>query len=392
MGEFYTLNDFEFENKKVLVRVDFNVPQDEEDGSVTDDFRIRKATPTIKYLLEKGAKQVILISHLGKPKGLVLENFKMDFVVESLESALGGEKVVKLDDCVDIEIPEHAKIVLLENLRFHAGEKQNDDVFAQKLARHADIYVNDAFGTSHREHASVVAITKHLPSAVGLLVQKEVEMLTIQNPERPFVAILGAAKIADKMQLIKNLLERVDKLLLGGAIVFTFLKAKGYEVGRSMQEDEYLKLAEELLENPKIILPKDIIVSNEIREESKHWTVLASEIPEGGIGLDVGEQTINYYSSILSEAKTIFWNGPLGKFETKPYDEATRRLAEFVAGLDANTIVGGGDTANAVRSMGVANKITHVSTGGGASIEMIEGKKLVGITALEENKKMFKSD
>lgn len=387
MHDFYTLKDLKVLGKRVIVRVDFNVPLDE-NGEVTDDFKIKKAIPTIKHLLNNGVKQIILMTHLGKPKGEIVENLKMDNVAKKLEELI-EQKVVKVDDCVDIDLPDK-KIILLENLRFHKEEKENDEVFAQKLARHADYYIDNAFGTAHRAHASVSAITKHIPSAAGFLFEKEVEMLELKNPRRPFVVILGAAKIGDKIEMIETLLTKVDKLILGGAIVFNFLKAKGYEIGNSLHEDEHLDTARRLLNNPKIILPKDIIVSNEIKENSKNWNVLVNEIPPNAIGLDIGPRTIEYYEEVLKDAHTIFWNGPMGMFEIKPYDKGSIELAKFLVKLDAKTIVGGGDTANAVRQFGLEKEFTHVSTGGGASIELLEEKELPAIKALEDNKQRFR--
>lgn len=385
MKLFNTLKDMSFKNKKIIIRVDFNLPLDEK-GFVTDDFRVKKALPTINYILEKNPLQIILMSHLGKPKGVFVDRLKMDNVALTLLK--NGLKVKKLDDCIDLDIPND-KIILLENLRFHPEEKANDSEFAKKLASYADIYVNDAFGTCHRAHASVSEITKYLPSCAGLLVEKEIEMLDLQNPARPFVAILGAAKIGDKIEMVEKLLEKVDYLLLGGAIVFNFLKAKGLEIGQSLHEDEHIDTAKRLLTNPKIIIPRDIIIASEIKIGAKHETVRCEEIPSNAIGLDIGEKTVEYYKEILSNAKTVFWNGPVGMFEVPPFDKGSRELAEFIITLDAKTIVGGGDTVNAVRIFNIDDKFSHVSTGGGASIEMIEGKELPGITALIQSNITF---
>lgn len=384
--DFYTLNGLNVKDKKVIVRCDFNVPLDNE-GNITDDFRIKKSLPTIKYLLNNGVKQIILMSHLGKPKGIVIDILKMNRVGSRLQQLL-GEEVVKVDDCVDIQLPD-SKIVLLENLRFNMGEKQNDDNFAKKLASYAEIYVNDAFGTCHRSHASVDGITKYLPSVAGLLVEKEVEMLSLQIPGRPFVAILGCAKISDKIQMIEHLLSKVDVLLLGGGVVFTFLKAKGLEIGKSLVEDDQVQTAKDLLYNRKIVLPTDIVISNEIKENGENSIVKVNEIPHESIGLDIGPESIQLFSNMLRTAKTIFWNGPVGMFEVKPYDKATNEIAKIITATSAKTIVGGGDTASAVRHIGLDEKFSHVSTGGGASIELIQGNVLPGIKALEENKKHY---
>ncbi|PLW79997.1 phosphoglycerate kinase [Candidatus Woesearchaeota archaeon] len=384
--DFYTLDGLKVEGKKVIVRCEFNVPIDKE-GNITDDFRIKKSLPTIKYLLDNGAKQVVLMSHLGKPKGVVIDILKMNRVASRLQQLLGVE-VIKVDDSVDITLPD-SRIILLENLRFNPGEKENREEFAKKLASYADIYVNDAFGTCHRSHASVDAITKYLPSVAGFLVEKEVEMLSLEIPDRPFVAVLGCAKISDKIKMIENLLSKVDVLLLGGAIVFTFLKAKGLEIGKSLVEDEQLQTAKDLLYNRKIVLPTDIVVSNEISENSKNWVVKAENIPKDAIGLDIGPDSIQLFSNMIKTGQTIFWNGPVGVFEVPPYDNGTKELAKIITNTSAKTIVGGGDTASAVRHIGLDERFSHVSTGGGASIEMIQGNELPGIKALIENKKNF---
>lgn len=390
---FKTMQDFDFTGKKVLVRVDFNVPIDGK-GDVTDDSRIKKAMPTIKYLLDNGAKQIILMSHLGRPDKEDKEKLKMDRVADRLSKLL-KKKVAKVDDCVSVKLPEpsEAKIVMLENLRFHKAEEANDDGFAKALAEHGEIYVNDAFGTCHRAHASVHAITKFLPACAGLLVEKEVTLMgeAINNPERPLVAILGFAKISDKIGLMDNLLEKVDKALIGGAVVFTFLKSQGFEVGKSLVEEESISTAKKILEEyeDKIILPVDIVVADRKAEDAVTKVVGISEMPADMIGLDIGPETVEFFRNELKKAKTVIWNGPLGMFEIDKFAKGSLEIAKFLAKSRAKTIVGGGDTAAAIEKFGLEKKMTHVSTGGGASLEFLEGKKLSGIAALEENAERF---
>lgn len=373
-----SIRDSDLENKKVLIRVDFNVPLDNH-GHVKDDTRIRKALPTIQYVLENNGR-VILISHLGRPKGETVPELKMDAVAHTL-SRLLNEQVIKLNDCVDIFIP-HAKVVLLENLRFHKEEKENNKEFAKKLAGLADIYVNDAFSVSHREHASVAAITQFLPSYAGLLLEKEIEMLSLKDIKRPFVAVLGGAKISTKIRVIENLLEKVDYLLLGGAMIFTFYKAQGLETGNSLVEDSEIEIAKKLMKNNKLILPKDIVVA-ETRESTIVKTVPYNKIPKDMIGLDVGEKTINDFKNKLKTANTILWNGPLGYFESEFFAKATNEIAKAIAENKGIKIAGGGETISAINNNKLEDKFTFVSTGGGASLEFIEGKKLPGIEALK---------
>lgn len=390
---FKTMQDFDFTGKKVLVRVDFNVPIDS-NGDVADDSRIKKAMPTIKYLLDNGAKQIILMSHLGRPDKEDREKLKMDRVADRLSKLL-KKKVAKADDCVSVNIPEpsEAKIVMLENLRFHKAEEANDEGFAKALAEHGEIYVNDAFGTCHRAHASVHAITKFLPACAGLLVEKEVTVMgdAINNPERPLVAILGFAKISDKIALMDNLLEKVDKALIGGAVVFTFLKSQGFEVGKSLVEDESMNTAKNILQEheDKIVLPVDIVVADRKAEDAVTKVVGISEMPADMMGLDIGPETVEFFRNELKKAKTVIWNGPLGMFEIDKFAKGSLEIAKFLAKSKAKTIVGGGDTAAAIEKFGLEKKMTHVSTGGGASLEFLEGKKLPGIAALEENAEHF---
>ena len=374
-----SIRDSDLENKRVLIRVDFNVPLDNH-GHVKDDTRIRKALPTIKYILENNGR-VILMSHLGRPKGQVIEELKMDAVAHTL-SRLLNEHIVKLDDCIDVFIP-HAKVVLLENLRFHKEEEENNENFAKKLASLADIYVNDAFSVSHRKHASVSAITKFLPSCAGFLLEKEIEMLSLENIKKPFIAILGGAKISTKIVVIENLLEKVDYLLLGGAMIFTFYKAQGLETGGSLVENSELETAKKLLGNKKLILPKDIVISNKIEPDAKSKTVSYNKIPKDWVGLDIGEKTIKSFKNKIKKAETIFWNGPLGYFEIDKFAKASNEIAKEIANSKAVTIAGGGETLAVINKLNLEDKFTFVSTGGGASLEFIEGKKLPGIEALE---------
>ncbi|GIU69281.1 MAG: phosphoglycerate kinase [Candidatus Woesearchaeota archaeon] len=379
-----TIKDINLDNKIILIRVDYNVPLDEE-GNILSDSRIKESLPTIKYILEHNSKQIILMSHLGKPDGKSVEKLKMDKIADRLEKLL-GTTVVKVDDCIDVQIPD-AKIVMLENLRFHPEEEQNDELFAKKLSKMAEIYVNDAFGTMHRAHASTVGITKFVPGCIGFLVEKELKYLTIKDPERPFIAILGGSKISTKMPVIKELIKKVDYLLLGGAMIFTLYKAKGYEVGQSLYEKEYIVEAKMLLNNEKIILPDDIVCANKKSEDSDTKIVHEDEIPNDMIGLDIGPDSIELFKLYIKKAKTIFWNGPLGYFEIEKFGESTRAIAEYLADSGKTVIIGGGDTEEAIIPW--KEKYTHVSTGGGASLEYISGKELPAIKALKENEIEF---
>ena len=385
---YFTLKDFNFLNKRVLMRVDFNVPLDEK-GKITNDKRIKAVIPTIKYLLNKKAK-LILMSHLGRPEGKVVKNLKMDNIANHLAMLL-MEKVAKLDDCVDIQIPNE-RIVMLENLRFHKEETENNKNFAKKLATNVDLYVNDAFGSCHRAHASVDAITHFLPSCAGLLLEKEIKNLDLQNPKKPFIGILGGSKISDKIEIMKELLKKVDKLLLGGAMIFTFYKAQGLELGKSLVEKEKLELAKELLRDykDKLILPIDIVVANRKDNKAIPKTVKIDGILKDRYGLDIGEASIKLFKKKLAKAKTIIWNGPLGLFEIEKFAKGTHEIAKFLARSKAKTIVGGGDSIAALEKFKLESKMTHVSTGGGAFIELIEGKKIPGIEALEKNYNKFR--
>ncbi len=388
-----TIKDLDLNGKKVLIRVDFNVPL--KDKTVADDMRIKAALPTIKYVLDNGGS-VILMSHLGRPKGEVLEELRMNPVAKRL-SGLLGIKVRKLDNCIGDDVKSRTgsmspgEVVLLENLRFHSEEKSNDEQFAKQLAELADIYINDAFGTCHREHASMVGVPKYLKAAAGFLVQKEIESFQkiITDPEKPYVAILGGAKVSDKIELIENLFDKVNKILIGGGMAYTFLKAKGYDIGNSILEEDKIDLALSLLEkskekNVEILLPVDHIIADEFSESANVKQIDDISIPEGWAGLDIGAKTIDNFKEALADAKTIVWNGPVGIFEMKPFKKGTTEIANYIAGLDAMTVIGGGDTAAAVIALGLKEKMSHVSTGGGASLMFLEGKSLPGIEALTE--------
>lgn len=379
-----TIKDFDFDNKRVLIRVDYNVPLDD-NGEIVSDTRIKESIPTIKYILEHNAKQVLLMSHLGKPDGKVVDKLKMDKISEKVKELL-EMPVLKVDDCIDIKIPD-ARIIMLENLRFHAEEEKNDEHFSERLSKLADVYVNDAFGTMHRAHASTVGVTKFLPGCIGFLVEKELKYLTLKEPERPFVAILGGAKISTKIPVIKELIKKVDYLLLGGAMIFTLYKAKGLEIGKSLYEEEYIAEARMLLNNEKIILPDDIVCAASKSADAEVTIVPEDIIPKDFIGLDIGPDSIKLFEIYLDKAKTIFWNGPLGYFEIEKFGESTRQIAEYLADSGKVVIIGGGDTEDAI--MPYKSKYTHVSTGGGASLEYISGKELPAIKALKENEIEF---
>lgn len=391
----FKLDDFDFSNKVVLVRVDLNVPIDKK-GKVLDDKRIRAVLPTINYLIKKNAR-IVLMAHLGRPKGKIVEELRLTNVGKRLEKLLGFD-ITTLKDCIGSGAEKHiiklspGNIILLENLRFYEEEKNDDEEFAIKLADLGELYVNDAFGVCHRANASVHAITKFLPSCAGLLLQKEIKMLSqiIEKPKKPFIAILGGAKVSDKIGIIKSLLKKIDKLLIGGAMMFTFLKAQGLETGNSIVENDKLKIAKELLKNPKLILPVDTVVAKEPGKKVKTKNVLVQGIPKDMVGLDIGKDTIKYYQTIIKNAKTIFWNGPLGMFEIKKFAKGTNDLIKIIAKSKATSIIGGGETGAAVEKLKLSSKFTHVSTGGGASLEFVEGKKLPGIAALENNYKKFK--
>jgi len=385
-----SVKDIDVAGKRVLMRVDFNVPL-AEDGSILDDRRIRAAVPTIEYLLDKGAK-LILVSHLGRPKGYD-PAFKMDNVARRLSEIL-GKPVLKLDSCVGPEVKEAVDkmkpgdIIMLENVRFYDGETKNDPEFARQLAELADIYVNDAFGTAHRAHASTVGVAQYLPAVAGFLMKKELEFLgkVISAPDKPFVVILGGAKVSDKIGVIDNLLDKADTLLIGGGMLFTFLKAKGYEIGKSLLDAEHLDYAKNVLEKAgdKIVLAEDVVVADKIAPDASYKVVPVDSIPPDWIGVDIGPKSVETFAKYIKEAKTIFWNGPMGIYEIGIFAEGTKGVAKAVAESPALSIVGGGDIAAALEELSYADKISHISTGGGASLEFIEGKELPGVAVLQD--------
>ena len=387
-----TIKDINIEGKKVLVRCDFNVPMDE-NRDIMDNTRIVAALPTIKYLLEQKCK-IILASHLGRPKGEVKPEYSLAPVAKELSRLLNKE-VIMAKDVIGPDATEKAKnlkegeILLLENVRFHREETDNDPEFSKKLAEMAEIFVNDAFGTAHRAHSSTTGIANYLPAVSGFLIEKELKFLgdALNNPERPFVAILGGAKVSDKIGVIDSLLEKVDTLIIGGGMAYTFFKAQGYEVGKSLCELDKLELAKELMEKAKtkgvkLMLPVDTKIGKEFKEDTESKTVKYTEIPADWEGFDIGKETIKMFTEELKKAKTVVWNGPLGLFEFPQFAIGTNAIAKVLSEIDATTIIGGGDSAAAVEKAGLADKMTHISTGGGASLEFLEGKKLPGIEAL----------
>ncbi|MDI9612229.1 MAG: phosphoglycerate kinase [Acidobacteriota bacterium] len=387
-----TLEDLDLEGKRVFVRVDFNVPI--KDGKVVDDLRIREALPTVRHCLDRGAV-VVLASHLGRPKGKPRPEFSLAPVARRLEELL-GRSVRFAADCIGpaaaqaVEAARPGEVVLLENLRFHPGEEAGDPEFARELAARTPLYINDAFGCAHRAHASVTAITRHVEqAAAGFLMEKELRYLggALETPDRPFVAILGGAKISDKIEVIENLLGKVDRLLIGGAMMFTFLKSQGKKIGRSMCEEDKLDLARALIGRAgegRLMLPVDAIASGGIEDAAGAHAVPAGEIPDDEMGLDIGPQTTAAYAEVIRSARTIVWNGPMGVFEQDAFASGTLGLARAVADSGAVSIVGGGDSAAAVAKAGVADRITHVSTGGGASLEFLAGRVLPGVAALSD--------
>jgi phosphoglycerate kinase len=388
-----TIRDIEVGGKKVLVRVDFNVPLDIVTGAISDDSRIRAVLPTVKYLVEHKAK-VIICSHLGRPDGKVVEGLRMAPIAQRL-SQLINLPVSTASDCIGADVEKSVNnlkpgdILVLENVRFHAEEEANDSAFAQALAKLADIYVDDAFGTAHRAHASTVGVAKYLPAVAGFLMEKELEVLgsLITSPEHPFVALLGGAKVSDKIGLIQNILGKVDLLLIGGGMAATFLKAQGYEVGLSLVEDDKQGLAQELMETAKrnggaLLLPTDVVVANNISAEAKGEVVGVNNIPANKNIVDIGPQTVELFSQKIRQCRTVFWNGPMGVYEIEQFSGGTKAMAELLASLKAMTIVGGGSTEEIIEEMNLANKMTHVSTGGGASLKFLEGKSLPGVAVL----------
>lgn len=391
-----SVEDLQVSSKRVLVRCDFNVPMDD-NKNITDDRRITSALPTINYLLEHDAK-VILMSHLGRPKGEPNPKYSLEPVAKRLSELLGNKVIFAKDDNVVsdnvkdiVENMKEREVVLLENTRYRKEEEKNGEGFSKELASLGELYVNDAFGTSHRAHASNVGVSKFLPSSVGFLVKKEIDVMgkALENPERPFVAILGGAKVSDKIGVIENLIEKVDSILIGGGMAYTFLKAKGYNIGTSLLEEDKVELAKKLMEkaktkNVKLLLPVDTVVAKEFKNDTEFKTVKAENIPDDMMGLDIGEETVKVFSDEIKNAKTVVWNGPMGVFEMENFKKGTNSIAKALAETEAITIVGGGDSASAVEKAGYGDVITHISTGGGASLEFLEGKVLPGIAAISD--------
>jgi len=386
-----TIKDLDLQNKTVLMRADFNVPQDAS-LNITDDTRIRATLPTIKYALEKKVKKLILISHLGRPDGKVVAKYSLKPVALKLQELL-NEPVLFLNDCIGDNIKKEItvskeRVILLENLRFHAEEETNDLGFAKQLAAGADLFINDAFGTAHRAHASTEGVTHYLKAAAGFLLEKEIEYLgnAVKNPKTPFVVILGGAKVSDKIGVIENLLPKCDAIIIGGGMSYTFLKALGKTIGNSKLEPDKLDLAKTILEKARqlkkaILLPIDNLIVDKI-DPNASTEIVGENIPEGKIAVDIGPKTIELFKNKLSSAKTIVWNGPLGIFEMDKFSHGTEEIAKFIATLKATTIIGGGDTAAAIAKFKLEKKMTHISTGGGASLEYLEGKALPGVAAL----------
>lgn len=390
-----TVRDIDVKGKRVIVRCDFNVPLNG-DGKITDDIRITSALPTISYLIDHGAK-VILMSHLGRPDGEANVKYTLKPVADRLSELLGKEiRFISAPEVVNEEVIQAAQelptgeVLLLENVRFRKEETKNGANFSKELADLAEIFVNDAFGTAHRAHSSTAGIAEYLPAVSGFLIEKEVKFLgnAVENPERPFIAIMGGAKVGDKILVIENLLEKVDTLIIGGGMVYTFLKAQGYEIGKSILEADKIDLAAELLKKAeekgvRLLLPIDVKAAKEFNNESESAEFDCNQIPADWMGLDIGEKSISLFSDEIKKAKTVIWNGPVGVFEMPNFAKGTIKIAEALADSDAVTIIGGGDSAAAVEQFGLADKMTHISTGGGASLEFLEGKELPGIAVLQ---------
>jgi phosphoglycerate kinase len=393
-----SLSSADLSGKRVLVRVDFNVPLDDQ-GNITDDTRIRAALPTIQYLTSNGAK-AILTSHFGRPKGKVNESMRLTPVAKRLSELLGQE-VIKCDDCIGDAVAaavvgmQNGQVAMLENVRFYAEEEANDPEFSKKLASVADLYVNDAFGTAHRAHASTEGVTHYLkPSVAGFLIEKELEYLqnAIENPQRPLVAIVGGSKVSSKITVVETLLDKVDKIIIGGGMIFTFYKARGLSVGNSLVEDDFLPLAKELEAKAKakgvaLLLPTDVVLADKFAADANTQTVSVENIPDGWMGLDIGPDSVKVFQDALADCKSVIWNGPMGVFEMDKFAAGTEAIARTLAGLTSKgtcTIIGGGDSVAAVEKVGVADQMSHISTGGGASLELLEGKVLPGIAALND--------
>ncbi|MCR8964386.1 phosphoglycerate kinase [Brevibacillus halotolerans] len=388
-----SIRDIELAGKRVFCRVDFNVPM--QDGVITDDTRIRAAVPTIQYLIDNHAK-VILASHFGRPKGEVVEEMRLTAVGEHLASLL-GKPVKKLNDSIGAEVEsavqamKEGDVILLENVRFHKGEEKNDPELAKSFASLADLFVNDAFGTAHRAHATTAGIAQHIPAVAGLLMEKEIQFMggALSKPERPFTAIVGGAKVKDKIGVIENLLGKVDTLIIGGGMANTFIKAQGYNVGASLCEEDKLDLARTLMEQAKernvnLLMPVDVVVADKFAADANTQVVSIDAIPEGWMALDIGPKTVDNYRDAIVPSKTVVWNGPMGVFEMDAFASGTIAVANAMEECQGTTIIGGGDSVAAVEKAGVADKMTHISTGGGASLEFMEGKELPGVTALQD--------
>ena len=389
-----TVRDLDLKGKRCLVRVDFNVPL--KDGVITDDTRIKAALKTLNYILEQDGSSLVVMSHLGRPKGEVKEEFSLSQVRGHLEELLGRE-VKMAADCIGNEVQIQAgnlkagEVLLLENLRFHKEETTNDSEFAGQLAKNGDIYINDAFGTAHRAHASTEGVSHYLPSAAGLLIEKEVKFFEplVTNPGKPFVAIIGGAKVSSKISVLESLLKNCTTLIIGGGMAYTFLKAKGFSIGNSLIEEDFIETAVKLLKSAEekgvnLLLPVDHLAASEFSDNAQAIVVDSENIPEGLIGMDIGSKTLKSYSDVISNSKSLVWNGPLGVFEFENFAKGTLGVAELVAACNGTTVVGGGDSVAAVNKFGFADRIDHVSTGGGASLEYLEGKTLPGIAALKE--------
>ena len=393
MNEKKTMNDVEVNGKRVFVRVDFNVPM--EDGNITDDTRIRAALPTIKHLIDEGAK-VILASHLGRPKGEVVEEMRLTAVGTRLAELL-GKPVMKLDESVGetvqkiVSMMNDGYVVFLENVRFHKGEEKNDAELAKQFAELAEVYVNDAFGAAHRAHATTAGIAAYLPAVSGLLLQKELDVLgkALSTPERPFTAVIGGSKVKDKIGVIDHLLDLVDNLIIGGGLAFTFAKAQGHEIGNSLVEEDKIELAKEFMQKAKdkgvnFLMPIDTVIASEFSKDADAKTVDIDGITEGWMGLDIGPKTAELYANAIKDSKLIIWNGPMGVFEMDKFAGGTKAVANAMATTEGYTIIGGGDSAAAVEKFEVADQMNHISTGGGASLEFMEGKQLPGVVALND--------
>jgi len=388
-----TVKDLDLKGKTVLMRADFNVPLNDT-LAITDDTRIRETVPTIKFILAKGAAKLVLMSHLGRPDGKRVDKYSLKPVAVKLQELL-GEKVLFVNECVGPDVPKQVaaaseKVVLLENLRYHAEEEGNDPAFAKQLASLGSVFVNDAFGTAHRAHASTAGVNKFLESGAGLLLEKEIDYLggAVENPKRPFFAILGGAKVSDKIKVIENLLVKCDAIIIGGGMAYTFLKAQGKTIGNSKLEKDKIDLAKSLLDKAaalkkEIILPVDHVVVDKV-DPNAPTAIVGENIPDGKIAVDIGPKTIALFESKLKVAQTVVWNGPMGIFEMDAFAKGTEAVAKFLAGLKATTIIGGGDSAAAVAKFKLQDRMTHISTGGGASLEFLEGKKLPGIEALSD--------